>query len=158
MMFASNFLVCGFATELLKLAVNRSKNLRSHFGSSRRPTLASHDEVRAVKVKGHATMCDVEAGRSSHLFKRGNEFADLFAKKGADAHKPPFRIAKTMVTCASLALQAARWAAETHVLLRLRGWDDTKASLARAYWRSGSPSQAHVWPTKVLVHTTEGST
>ena len=43
--------------------------------------LFSHDEVRAVKVKGHATERDVEAGRTSHLCKRGNDFADTFAKK-----------------------------------------------------------------------------
>ena len=97
--------------------------------------LASHDQVRAVKVKGHATVRDVEAGRSSHLFKRDNDFADIFAKKGPDAHKPPFRIAKTMVACASLALQAARWAAEAHVLLRIRGWDDTKVAATRTRTR-----------------------
>ena len=83
--------------------------------------LFSHDEVRAVKVKGHATERDVEAGRTSHLCKRGNDLADTFAKKGADTHKPAFRVAKTVVACASLAKQAARWAAEAHVLLRFRG-------------------------------------
>ena len=67
--------------------------------------------------------------------KRGNDFANLFAKKGADAHKPPLRIAKTMVACASLARQAARWAAEAHVLLRLRGWDDTQAAAPRTRTR-----------------------
>ena len=82
--------------------------------------LFSHDVVRAVKVKGHATESDVEAERTSHLFRRGNEFADTFAKKGADAHKPAFRVAKTVVTCASLTKQAARWASEAHVLLRFR--------------------------------------
>ena len=105
---------------------------RAHFWSR---LLAPHDLVRAVKVKGHATLRDVEAGRSSHLFKRGNDFADLFAKKGADAHKPPFRIAKTMVACTSLARQAARGAAEAHVLLRLRGWDDTQAAAPRTRTR-----------------------
>ena len=83
--------------------------------------LVSHEEVRAVKVKGHATERDVEAGRTSHLCKNGNELADTFAKKGADTHKPAFRVAKTVVACASLAMQAARWAAEAHVLLRFRG-------------------------------------
>ena len=53
--------------------------------------LVSHDEVRAIKVKGHATQRDVEAGRTSHLFKRGIDYADIFAKKGADKHKPAFR-------------------------------------------------------------------
>ena len=43
-------------------------------------------------------------------------------KKGADTHKPAFRVAKTVVACSSLAKQAARWAAEAHVLLRFRGW------------------------------------
>ena len=56
-------------------------------------------------------------------------------RKCADAHKPPFRIAKTVVACASLAMQAARWAAEAHVLLRLRGWDDTKAAAPRTRTR-----------------------
>ena len=72
-------------------------------------------------------------GRAFHtpVQKRGTDLADLFAKKGAAIYKPPFRIAKTVVACASLALQAARWAAEAHVLLRLRGWDDTKAAAPR---------------------------
>ena len=48
--------------------------------------LGSNDEVRAVKVKGHATLRDVEEVRTSHLFKRGNDYADIFAKKGADTH------------------------------------------------------------------------
>ena len=39
-------------------------------------------------------------------------------RKGADTHKPAFRVAKTVVACASLVKQAARWAAEAHVLLR----------------------------------------
>ena len=68
--------------------------------------LVSQDEVRAVKVKGHATQRDVEAGRTSHLRKRRNDFADTFAKKGADTHKPAFRVARTVVACASLAKQA----------------------------------------------------
>ena len=92
----------------------------------------SHDEVRAVKVKGHATQRDVEAGRTSHLFKRGNDCADTFAKKGADTQNSAFRVAKTVVACASLAKQAARWAAEAHVLLRFRGWDDTRAAAPRS--------------------------
>ena len=43
--------------------------------------LLSHDEVKAVKVKGHSTQRDVEAGRTSHLCKKGNDLADTFAKK-----------------------------------------------------------------------------
>ena len=94
--------------------------------------LISYDEVKAVKVKGHATERDVEVGRTFHLFKRGNDLADTFAKKGADIHKPAFRVAKTVVACASLAKQAARWAAEAHVLLRFREWNDTSAAAPRA--------------------------
>ena len=52
-------------------------------------------------------------------------------KKGP-THKPAFRVAKTVVACASLAKQAARWAAEAHVLLRFRGWNDTRVAAARA--------------------------
>ena len=52
--------------------------------------LVSYDEVRAGKVNCHATQRDVEAGRTSHLCKRGNDFADTFAKKGADTLKPAF--------------------------------------------------------------------
>ena len=92
--------------------------------------LFSHDEVRAVKVKGHATELDVEAGPTSHLCKKGNDLADTFAKKGADTHKPAFRVAKTVDACASLAKQAARWAAEAHVLLRV--WNDTRAAAPRS--------------------------
>ena len=71
-------------------------------------------------------------GRTSHLCKRGSDFADTFAKKVADAHKLAFRVAKTVVACASLAKQAARWAAQAHVLLRFRGWDDTRAAAPRS--------------------------
>ena len=46
------------------------------------------------------------------MFKRGNDDADIFAKEGADTRKPAFRVAKTVVACASLAKQEARWAAE----------------------------------------------
>ena len=91
--------------------------------------LFSHDEVKAIKV---ATQRDVEAGRTSHLFKRGNDYADIFAKRGADTHKPAFRVAKAFAACASLAKQAARWAAEAHVLLRFRGWNDTRAAAPRS--------------------------
>ena len=35
------------------------------------------------------------AGRTSHLFKRRNDHADTFAKKGADTQKPAFRVAKS---------------------------------------------------------------
>ena len=94
--------------------------------------LFSHDEVRAVKVKGPATERDVEAGRTSHLCKRRNDLADTFAKKGTDTHKPAFRVAKTVVACASLAKQAARWAAEAHVLLMFRGWNDTRDAAPRS--------------------------
>ena len=50
-------------------------------------------------------------------------------KKGADTHKLAFRVAKTGVACASLAKQAARWAA----VLRFRGWDDTRAAAPRSH-------------------------
>ena len=90
----------------------------------------SHDEVRAVKVKGHATERDVEAGRTFPLVQKGKRLCQTTSqKKCADTHKPAFRVAKTVVACASLAKQAARWAAEAHVLLRFRGWSDTRTSL-----------------------------
>ena len=44
--------------------------------------LFSHDEVRAVKVKGHATERDVEAGRTSHLCKRETTLQTPSPKKG----------------------------------------------------------------------------
>ena len=78
---------------------------------------------------------DVEAGRTSHLYKKGNDLADTLAKKSADTHKPAYRVAKTVVACASPAKQAARWAAEAHVLLRFRGWNDTQAAVQRARTR-----------------------
>ena len=74
----------------------------------------AHDEVSAVNVKGHASQADVQAGRSTHLFRKGNNFADVFAKRGADTHKPPFRVARTVLAFASLAKQAEprlRWVA-----------------------------------------------
>ena len=92
--------------------------------------------VRAVKVKGHATQRDVEAlGALPSCSKRRNDHADIFAKKGADTQKPAFRVAKTVVACASLVKQAARWAAEAHVLLRFGGWDDIRAAAPRATTR-----------------------
>ena len=49
-----------------------------------------------------------------------------------DIHKAAFRVAQTVVACASLAKQAARWASEAHVLLRFRSWNDTRAVAPRA--------------------------
>ena len=88
---------------------------RAHVWSSWSRLLCSHGEVRALKVKRPATQRDVEAWRFS-----GNDFANAFAKKGTDTHKPAFRAAKTVVACDSFAKQAARWAAEAHVMLRSR--------------------------------------
>ena len=92
-----------------------------------------------TNAAGHVTMAmpwatqrDVEAGRTTYLFERGNDCADIFAKKGTDTHKPAFRVAKTVV---SLAKQAARWAAKAHVLLMFRGWDDTRAAASRVRTR-----------------------
>ena len=90
--------------------------------------LFSHDEVRAVKVKGHATERYAEAGEFPTCAKGETTLQTPSQKKGADTHKLAFRVAKTVVACASLARQAARWAAEEHVLLRFRGWDDTRAA------------------------------
>ena len=53
------------------------------------------------------------------------------SQRKEQTHKPAFRVAKTVVACASLAKQAARWAAEAHVLLRFRGWSDTRAAAPR---------------------------
>ena len=98
--------------------------------------LGSHEEVRAIKVKGHATQRDVEAGRSSHLFKRGKRLCRYLCKeKGRHTHKPAFRVAKTLVACASLAKQAARWVAEAHVMLRSKCWNDTQAAAPRPRMR-----------------------
>ena len=47
--------------------------------------------------------------------KGGNDCADTFARKETDTHRPASRVAKTVVACASLAKQAARWAAERAV-------------------------------------------
>ena len=52
--------------------------------------LVSHDQVKAIKVKGHATQRDVEAGRTSHLFKRGNDYAEgprLVTVQGLGRHR-----------------------------------------------------------------------
>ena len=99
-----------------------AKGKRVHVWSS---LFCSHDEVTAVKVNGHATEADVQAGRSTLLFRHGNNFADVFAKEGADTRKPPLHVAKTYLARSSLAKQALRWAAEAHVVLRSRGWSDT---------------------------------
>ena len=80
--------------------------------------LFSHDEV---KVKGHSTQRDVEAGRTSHLCKRETTLQTPSPKKEQTHTSLLFEVANTFATCASLARQAARWAAEAHVLLRFRG-------------------------------------
>ena len=99
--------------------------------------LVSHDEVRAVKAKGHATQRDVEAGRTSHLCKRGNDFADTFAKKGADTHKPAFRVAKTVVACGAVGSAGLRFA-QVHGLERHQGCRSETTGKATA-----SKAQAH---------------
>ena len=64
-----------------------------------------------------------------------------FWQAGGVVSVPAFRVAKTVVACASLAMQAARWAAEIHVLLRVRGWDDTRAAATR---RRARPPRARL--------------
>ena len=71
-----------------------------------------------------------------------NDFPGTFAKNRADALETAFRVAKTVVACASLAKQAARWAAEAHVLLRFRGWNDTSAAAPRSRVPATSETQA----------------
>ena len=41
-------------------------------------------------------------GRTSHLSRRGNDHADVFAKRGADTCKPASRVATTVVACQGL--------------------------------------------------------
>ena len=94
--------------------------------------LFSHDEVRAVKVQGPCHRERRGGWANFPLVQKGNDFADTFAKKkGADTHKPASRVAK-VVACSSLAKQAARWAAEAHVLLRFREWNDTRTAAPRS--------------------------
>ena len=63
-------------------------------------------------------------------------------KERADTHKLAFRVAKTVVACASLTKQAARWAAEAHVLLRFRTRNDTRTAAPRARTRPPRGSSA----------------
>ena len=93
--------------------------------------LVSHDEVRAVKVKGHATERDVQAAHFPSVQKEKRLCRHFCKERDRHTHKPAFRVAKTVVACASLAKQAALWAAEAHVLLRFRGWNDTRVAAAR---------------------------
>eukprot|EP00959_Pyramimonas_sp_CCMP1952_P328232 6872049-Pyramimonas_sp.AAC.1 len=44
------------------------------------------DGLQAVKVKAHSSMADVREGRTTEVFKRGNDKADEYAKIAALKH------------------------------------------------------------------------
>ena len=70
------------------------------------------------------------AARRRWTCRRGVPLADVFSKKAADTPKLRLRVARTVLALALTALgkQAARWAAEAHVVLHAPGWDDTLAA------------------------------
>ena len=53
-------------------------------------------------------------------------------KKGPTLTSQLLESPRQSFACASLAKQAARWAAEAHVLRRYRGWNDTRAAAPRS--------------------------
>ena len=62
----------------------------------------THDRA----VKNERDMRGRERERVTERERAVNREVDTFAKKRADTHKPAFRVAKTVVACASLAKQA----------------------------------------------------
>ena len=85
--------------------------------------LVSHQEVRA---RSRATPTYATWTRTCHLFKRRNDYADTFAKKGADTQACFSGCEDSRLGHASCAM------AEAHVLLRFAEFDDTRAAAPRA--------------------------
>ena len=89
---------------------------------------------KAPGPKGKGLMsgagCSAPTTRSQRSRSRATRRRQTCRQGGprfANTHKPPFLVARTVLALSSLAKQAARWAAEVHVVLHNRGWRDTRA-------------------------------
>ena len=81
----------------------------------------------ALKTKAHATLADVEAGRTTFFQKRGNDAADLFAKRGAGAHPSAAEAYQVTKACSLVAQEAVQWAVRQEQWLSEHGLVDSQS-------------------------------
>ena len=89
-----------------------SSNPRAHLWGR---VWASFDELQAHKTRAHCSAADVERGITTHWERAGNQHADRYAKEGVALHGLcPHHIFEYQAL-ASIAYQAARWAADQYI-------------------------------------------
>ena len=88
-------------------------NPRAHLWGFYHATFEEGD-VTVHKTLGHATLEDVERGKSTHWERKGNAAADALAKKGAAAHAFSDQQVGEYLALCGLARQAAIFAARSH--------------------------------------------
>ena len=119
------FIDCKGTLDTISSPQSRSAGARGPRANLWSRVWSSFNELRAHKTKAHATLLDVERGLSTEWERKANNFADGFAKQGAALHGLSADIELQYRSLASLAFQAARWAAEQAVRLRRSGAQDS---------------------------------
>ena len=92
----------------------RPRHTRAHLWGR---VWAVFDNLQARKTLAHATESDVTRGLTTQWERQGNDLADRYAKLGADLHELEQGHILEVQALASLAAQAARWAAEQYVAM-----------------------------------------
>ena len=91
----------------------------------------------AVRVKGHATQRDVEAGRTSHLCKKETTLQTPLPRKEQTHTSLLFGSARQSLLVLS-------WPSKRRGELRFRSWNDTRVAAARPQGKTtASKTQAH---------------
>ena len=98
------------------------RHLRAHLWAR---VWASFRTLSSHKTKAHASKADVEQGFTTEWERKGNNWADHYAKLGASLHGVrPEHILEARAF-ASLAFQAARWAAEQFIIMAITPGSDS---------------------------------
>eukprot|EP00973_Karenia_brevis_P014925 2037131-Karenia_brevis.AAC.1 len=111
----------------LQVYVDRKQTVDTACGGRRVATCAAHprahlwvrfftaygdEDVQVHKTLGHATAADVHAGRTTEWERKGNQFADKYARRGAELHGTSSDHVHEVAAMADLARQALQWSAE----------------------------------------------
>ena len=97
-------------------AATKASCTRAHLWSRCFAAFGGDADVQVFKTLAHASLGDVEAGRSTHWERRGNEHAYRLAKRGAQAHGLMQSHLDEAAVLDSVGFQAARCAGEVRVL------------------------------------------
>ena len=83
------------------------------------------DGPPVTKTMAHSTAADVEAGRTTWWEKRGNDLADKYAKRGADAHGDVSACGRVIAGLSAVLREAASWSGWQEKAMTKRGWSDS---------------------------------